>query len=47
MEAKRVYFSSTLSYIERSESPKLVACHQINYLDKGVTQDITFPRPSR
>lgn len=47
MEAKRVYFSLTLSYIERSESPKLVACHQIDCKDKGVTQDITFPRPSR
>lgn len=47
MEAKRIYFSLTLSYITRSESPKLVACHQIDCKDKGVTQDITFSSPSR
>ena len=47
MDAKRIYFSLTLSNIKRSEPPKLVACHQIDCQDTGVTQDITFSSPSR
>lgn len=47
MDAKRIYFSLILSNIKRSEPPKLVACHQIDCQDTGVTQDITFSSPSR